>query len=541
MVRCVHWFNRVDGRVHEVFSRSNVLFASNQRVSTGILKIVKDSFFNKLAHEADRADGRPCLFLEDGTALAYRDVYQWAARYASALGGMGVRPGDRVAVQVEKSAENLSLYLGCLQAGAVYVPLNTGYTREEVAYFLADAEPAVFVATAIDPVLAARFPVVACQSLDAQGGGSMSDAANVASPKVGAEPRSGSDLAAIVYTSGTTGRSKGAMLSHDNLAMNADALIKAWGWRSDDVLLHALPVFHVHGLFIAMHCALGTGTPMIFLPRFVARQTLARLADATVLMGVPTFYTRLLDEADLTAAAVRHIRVFISGSAPLTPQTFAEFESRTGHRILERYGMSETIINTTNPLVGERVPGTVGFALPGVDVRIADANGVELPRGEVGMIEVRGGNVFSGYWRMPEKTREEIRADGFFITGDLGTMGADARVSIVGRGKDLVISGGYNVYPKEIEEVLDGLAGIAESAVIGVPHPDFGEAVVAVVVPTGEPVELDSLRAALSEKLAKFKQPKALVNVKGLPRNTMGKVQKNLLRELYRDWFAPLK
>ncbi len=502
---------------------------------------MKDSFFNKLAHEADRADGRPCLFLEDGTALAYRDVYQWAARYASALGGMGVRPGDRVAVQVEKSAENLSLYLGCLQAGAVYVPLNTGYTREEVAYFLADAEPAVFVATAIDPVLAARFPVVACQSLDAQGGGSMSDAANVASPKVGAEPRSGSDLAAIVYTSGTTGRSKGAMLSHDNLAMNADALIKAWGWRSDDVLLHALPVFHVHGLFIAMHCALGTGTPMIFLPRFVARQTLARLADATVLMGVPTFYTRLLDEADLTAAAVRHIRVFISGSAPLTPQTFAEFESRTGHRILERYGMSETIINTTNPLVGERVPGTVGFALPGVDVRIADANGVELPRGEVGMIEVRGGNVFSGYWRMPEKTREEIRADGFFITGDLGTMGADARVSIVGRGKDLVISGGYNVYPKEIEEVLDGLAGIAESAVIGVPHPDFGEAVVAVVVPTGEPVELDSLRAALSEKLAKFKQPKALVNVKGLPRNTMGKVQKNLLRELYRDWFAPLK
>ena len=369
----------------------------------------------------------------------------------------------------------------------------------------------------------------------------MSDAAHVASPRIGAEPRSGTDLAAIVYTSGTTGRSKGAMLTHGNLAINADALIKAWGWRADDVLLHALPVFHVHGLFIAMHCALGTGTPMIFLPRFVASQTLARLADATVLMGVPTFYTRLLDEADLTAAAVRHIRVFISGSAPLTPQTFADFESRTGHRILERYGMSETIINTTNPLVGERVPGTVGFALPGVDVRIADANGVELPRGEVGMIEVRGGNVFSGYWRMPEKTREEFRADRFFITGDLGTMGADARVSIVGRGKDLVISGGYNVYPKEIEEVLDSLAGIAESAVIGVPHPDFGEAVIAVVVPTGEPVELDSLRSALSERLAKFKQPKAMVNVKDLPRNTMGKVQKNLLREQHGNWFTPLK
>ena len=502
---------------------------------------MKDSFFNKLAHEADCAGDRPCLFLEDGTALAYREVYERAARYAGALAGMAIRPGDRVAVQVEKSSENLALYLGCLQAGAVYVPLNTAYTREEIAYFLGDAEPGVFVSTAIDPVLAARFPRVVCQSLDAQGNGSMSDAANSASPRSDVEPRSGSDLAAIVYTSGTTGRSKGAMLSHDNLAMNATALIKAWGWRSDDVLLHALPVFHVHGLFIAMHCALGTGTPMIFLPRFVARQTLAKLADATVLMGVPTFYTRLVDEVGLNADSVRHIRVFISGSAPLTPQTFAQFEAQTGHRILERYGMSETIINTTNPLVGERVPGTVGFALPGVDVRIADADGVELPRGEVGMIEVRGGNVFSGYWRMPEKTREEIRPDGFFITGDLGTMAADARVSIVGRGKDLVISGGYNVYPKEIEEVLDSLAGIAESAVIGVPHPDFGEAVVAVVVPAGEPVQLESLKGELSERLAKFKQPKALVNVIVLPRNTMGKVQKNLLREQYRDWFAPLK
>jgi len=541
MVRCVHWFIRVDGRVHEVFSRSNALFASNQQVSAGILKIVKDNFFNKLAHEADQAGDRPCLYLEDGTALAYREVYERAARYAGALGGMAVRPGDRVAVQVEKSSENLALYLGCLQAGAVYVPLNTAYTREEIAYFLGDAEPAVFVSTAIDPTLAARFPRVVCHSLDTHGYGSMSDAANSASPRSDVEPRSRSDLAAIVYTSGTTGRSKGAMLSHDNLAMNATALIRAWGWRPDDVLLHALPLFHVHGLFIAMHCALGTGTPMIFLPKFVARQTLAKLADATVLMGVPTFYTRLLDEAELNADSVRHIRVFISGSAPLTPQTFAEFESRTGHRILERYGMSETIINTTNPLIGERVPGTVGFALPGVDVRIADANGTELPRGEVGMIEVRGGNVFSGYWRMSEKTREEIRPDGFFITGDLGTMAADARVSIVGRGKDLVISGGYNVYPKEIEEVLDSVAGIAESAVIGVPHPDFGEAVVAVVVPAGEPVLLESLKGELSERLAKFKQPKALVNVKVLPRNTMGKVQKNLLREQYRDWFAPVK
>ena len=517
------------------------MFASNQRVSTGILKAVKDNFFNKLAHEAHEAGDRPCLFLEDGRTLTYHDVYQRAALYAGALDAMNVQPGDRVVVQVEKSAENLALYLGCLQVGAVYVPLNTAYTREEVAYFLTDAEPLVFVANAFDPVLAARFARVNCVSLDAQGNGSLFEAVTVAKRRVGIEPRSGNDLAAIVYTSGTTGRSKGAMLSHDNLAMNADALIKAWDWRADDVLLHALPIFHVHGLFIAMHCALGTGTPMIFLPRFVVSQTLEWLAEATVLMGVPTFYARLLGEPGLTAEAVRHIRVFISGSAPLTPQTFADFESRTGHRILERYGMSETIINTTNPLIGERLPGTVGYALPGVEVRIADANGAELPKGEVGMIEVRGNNVFSGYWRLPEKTREEIRPDGFFITGDLGTKAPDARVSIVGRGKDLVISGGYNVYPKEIEEVLDEFAQIAESAVIGVPHPDFGEAVVAVVVPTGAPVELESLRAALSERLAKFKQPKALVNVAEMPRNTMGKVQKNLLRQQYGSLFEPAK
>ncbi len=502
---------------------------------------MKDNFFNKLAHEAHAAGDRPCLFLEDGSTLTYRDVYSRAAAYAGALDAMNVRPGDRVVVQVEKSAENLALYLGCLQAGAVYVPLNTAYTREEVTYFLTDAEPIVFAASEVDPVLAARFPHVHCVSLDAQGNGTLVEAVARATPRVGIVPRKGSDLAAIVYTSGTTGRSKGAMLSHDNLATNAQALIEAWGWRDDDVLLHALPIFHVHGLFIAMHCALGTGTPMIFLPRFIARQTLARLADATVLMGVPTFYTRLLGEPSLTADAVRHIRVFICGSAPLTPQTFTEFESRTGHCIVERYGMSETIINTTNPLIGVRLPGTVGYALPGVEVRIADANGAELPIGEVGMIEVRGNNVFSGYWRMPEKTREEIRPDGFFITGDLGTMAPDARVSIVGRGKDLVISGGYNVYPKEIEDVLDGFAEIAESAVIGVPHPDFGEAVVAVVVPTGAPVELDSLQAALSTRLARFKQPKALVNVTELPRNAMGKVQKNLLRQQYGNSFAPVK
>ncbi|MCP5179701.1 MAG: AMP-binding protein [Pseudomonadales bacterium] len=498
---------------------------------------MKENFFNKLLNKARENAALACLHLADGSTRTYAQVFDRAGQYARTLQALGVGPGDRVAVQVEKSAENLTLYLGTLQAGAVYVPLNTAYTREEVAYFLGDAEPALFVGGAADAELASRFPGIRCLTLDAQGQGTLVDEVNRHQPLATVVPRETTDLAAIVYTSGTTGRSKGAMLCHGNLAMNAEALIEAWGWQASDVLLHALPIFHVHGLFIAMHCALGTGTPMIFLPKFVGAETLRWLNRATVLMGVPTFYTRLLGESGLTAESVRHMRVFISGSAPLTPQTFAEFETRTGHRILERYGMSETIINTTNPLVGERVPGTVGYALPGVEVRIADAAGVEVPRGEVGMIEVRGGNVFSGYWRMPDKTREEIRADGFFITGDLGTMAADGRVAIVGRGKDLVISGGYNVYPKEIEEALDDIPGVRESAVIGVPHADFGEAVVAIVVPDGEPLDLEQLRPHLADRLAKFKQPKALFNVGELPRNTMGKVQKNILRDTYRNTF----
>ena len=498
----------------------------------------KDNFFSTLAQVAARSLEQPALILEDGSVRSYAELYQRAGQYAGALVELGAHPGDRVVVQVEKSAENLALYLGCLQAGMIYVPLNTAYTREEVAYFLADAEPVVFVGGTEDGALAARFPEISLQSLDASGQGSMARRADGLTSRSTIAPRKAEDLAAIVYTSGTTGRSKGAMLSHSNLTMNAQALIDAWNWQPDDILLHALPIFHVHGLFIAMHCALGTGTPMIFLPRFVASQALTLMQHATVMMGVPTFYTRLLAEPGLTADRVDHMRLFISGSAPLTPQTFADFEARTGKRILERYGMSETIINTTNPVIGERLPGTVGYALPGVSVRIADGSGNELPRGSVGMIEVKGGNVFSGYWRLPEKTREEIRADGFFITGDLGTMTEDGRLAIVGRGKDLVISGGYNVYPKEIEEVLDQLPGIAESAVIGIPHPDFGEAVFAVVVPSGPPVELEALRVALADRLAKFKQPKALVNLSELPRNTMGKVQKNLLRERYANWFT---
>ncbi len=498
----------------------------------------KGSFFHRLKHAAALAEAKAALFLENGEKVTYRMLFEAAGRYASVLRRLSVAKGDRVVVQVEKSAANLALYLGTLQCGGVYVPLNTAYTREEVAYFLSDADAAVFVCGDAVLALQSRFPKIRFMTLDRQGNGSIATLAEAADTDSAIEVITKTDLAAIVYTSGTTGRSKGAMLSHANLSSNADALIEAWGWQPDDVLLHALPVFHVHGLFIALHCALLTGTPMIWLPKFVAEQTLDRLKDATVLMGVPTFYTRLLAERELNRASVQHMRLFISGSAPLTPQTFAEFESRTGYRILERYGMSETIINTTNPLHGERVPGTVGFALPGVDVHIADQTGNPLPHGEVGMIEVRGPNVFSGYWRMQEKTRDEIRAAGWFITGDLGTQTADGRVSIVGRGKDLVISGGYNVYPKEIEEVLDTLPGIQESAVIGVPHPDFGEAVVAVLVSSGGEIRLEDLSVHLTERLAKFKEPKAVFCVPELPRNTMGKVQKNLLRDRFVDTFV---
>jgi malonyl-CoA/methylmalonyl-CoA synthetase len=386
---------------------------------------------------------------------------------------------------------------------------------------------------------------IAVSTLGADGTGTLLQAARAVAPLRDIEPCDQDDLAAIVYTSGTTGRSKGAMLSHRNLHSNARVLLAEWGWRDDDVLLHALPIFHVHGLFVAMHCALLSATPMIFMARFDAAAVRAALPRATVMMGVPTFYSRLLDDPGLDREACRGIRLFISGSAPLTEQTFAAFEASTGHRILERYGMSETMMITSNPLLGERVPGTVGFALPEVEVRIAAADGTLLGPDQVGVIEVRGPNVCSGYWRMPDKTAEEFRADGFFITGDLGTMDASGRVAIVGRSKDLVITGGYNVYPKEIERLLDELAGVAESAVIGVPHPDFGEAVVAVLV--ADPAQSDppseaAVRAALEGRLARFKLPKATVYVDALPRNAMSKVQKSALRSRFAHLFdAPAR
>ena len=487
------------------------------------------NFYTQLEEVFNDHATKVALYLSDRADWTYADLRAQVGKISGALVASGVQVGDRVAVQVEKSPENLALYLATLRIGAVYLPLNTAYTSAELDYFIGDAEPSLFVG-------AEPRTDVTSHTLDGSGQGSlMKAAANAEIPAIA--ERSSDDLAAILYTSGTTGRSKGAMLSHNNLVSNAQALCEAWGWQDDDVLLHALPIFHVHGLFIASHCALLSGTPMIWQSKFDAEAVANALPDATVLMGVPTFYVRLLALESFRSQNVDHMRVFICGSAPLTEQVFEEWETVTGHRILERYGMSETIINTTNPLEGERVPATVGFPLPGLDLRIADDQGNEVPTGEVGTIEVRGPSVFSAYWRMPEKTAEEIRSDGFFITGDLGTVDEEGRVSIVGRAKDLVISGGYNVYPKEVERLIDEIPGVVESAVIGVPHSDFGEGVVAVIVSESDPVTLEAVTAALDGQLARFKQPKAVIDVAELPRNTMGKVQKNLLRDAHEKLF----
>ena len=459
--------------------------------------------------------GKPALVGADGSVLTFGELDLLAARFAAALGSRGVVPGDRVVVQVEKSIGAVALYLACLRTGAIFVPLNTAYTASEVSYFLKDAEPRLFV-----------------------------PAADIAGPEaslwadaLGAEPapeiaaRTTDDIAAILYTSGTTGRSKGAMLSHGNLHSNAKTLLRIWGFESTDILIHALPIFHVHGLFVALNTMFLKAATTIFLARFDARQMIGLLPKATMLMGVPTFYTRLLAEPEFDAVAARNIRLFISGSAPLLAETHRAFEARTGKRILERYGMTEAGMITSNPLDGERIAGTVGMPLPGVALRIADADGKQVPQGEPGVIEIRGPNVFKGYWRNAEKTAEDIRPDGWFITGDVATQDGEGRVTIVGRAKDLIISGGYNIYPKEIEEVIDAVPGVVESAVIGVPHPDFGESVVAVIV--GEPANEAAVRAAIAANLARFKHPGQLVFVDDLPRNAMGKVQKAALRQTY--------
>ena len=480
----------------------------------------------------------PFLCVPGQAPRLYGDLDELSARYAGLLTESGLECGDRVVVQVGKSPGAVALYLACLRRGVVYVPLNTAYTAGELNHFLADAGPRLFVcapdaAEELGPVID-RAGVETTLTLDEQGGGSLAARAAETAPVHELAPRSADDVAAILYTSGTTGRSKGAMLTVDNLASNASTLVDIWGWRGDDVLLHALPVFHVHGLFVALHCAMLGGSPVLFLPRFDAAAVRAALPDATVMMGVPTFYTRLLDEPGFGADDCRNMRLFISGSAPLLASTFTDFANRTGHRILERYGMSEAGMITSNPLEGERTPGTVGYALPGVDVRIR-ADGDIAAADTVGNVEARGPNIFAGYWQMPEKTAAEFTNDGYFKTGDLGFLSADGRLTLVGRARDLIISGGFNIYPKEIERCLDELSGVLESAVIGVPHADLGEGVVAVIVSDGEATQEQGLRDALGDQLARFKQPRRFVFMDELPRNTMGKVEKQRLREQFKD------
>ncbi|WP_375453870.1 malonyl-CoA synthase [uncultured Methylobacterium sp.] len=481
---------------------------------------------------------RPFIETPDGRRYSYADLLARSAAYANALVAAGVSPGDRVAAQVEKSPETVFLYLGAVRAGAVFLPLNTAYTATEVAYFFADAAPAVFVC---DPERRDALASVAeaarvgrVLTLDAAGRGSMAEAADAQAPDFADVARGPEDLAAILYTSGTTGRSKGAMLSHDNLASNARTLVEAWRFTDRDVLIHALPVFHTHGLFVAINTVLASGGSMLFLRRLDAGLILELMPRATSLMGVPTFYTRLLKEPGLTAQATRHIRLFTSGSAPLLAETHAAWQARTHHAILERYGMTETSMSTSNPYDGARVAGTVGLPLPGVALRVVDPDtGAERGPDEVGMIEVKGPNVFRGYWRMPEKTAAEFRPDGFFVTGDLGKVDARGYVHIVGRGKDLIITGGFNVYPKEVEAEIDAMPGIVESAVIGLPHADFGEGVTAVVVAAADAPDEAMVLAHLEGRLARFKCPKRVLFAAALPRNAMGKVQKNLLREAH--------
>lgn len=475
--------------------------------------------------------------LPGGVEISFGRLFSGAERMAAALAAQGVQPGDRVAVQVSKTIEAIQLYLGTVMAGAVFLPLNTGYTSAEVAYFLGDATPAVVVC---DPARLQEMQAIAgaatVLTLDRQGVGSLRALADAQEGFVPV-PRQAQDLAAILYTSGTTGRSKGAMLSHDNLLSNSVTLRDFWRFTPEDVLIHALPIFHTHGLFVATNVALLAGAQVVFLPGFDADAILEAMPGATALMGVPTFYTRLLADDRLTRERAANMRLFISGSAPLLVDTHEQWQVRTGHRILERYGMTETNMSTSNPYDGERRAGTVGFPLPGVEARVM-AEGREVSRGEIGVLEVRGANVFQGYWQMPEKTAEELRPDGWFITGDMARIDADGYVTIVGREKDLVITGGFNVYPKEVESLIDDLPGVLESAVIGVPHPDFGEAVVAVIVGDGAGTTAAAVSAALAGKLAKFKQPKKVVMIEALPRNTMGKVQKKVLREDYEDLFA---
>jgi malonyl-CoA/methylmalonyl-CoA synthetase len=489
----------------------------------------------------------------DGSCRHYRwrELEQGSARIANLLARLDLPTGSRIAVQVEKSVEAVMLYLAALRTGLVFLPLNMAYQPDEMAYFIGDAEPAVVVCAPANfgwlSKLAFKGGTGHVFTLSEDGSGSLIERASHCSEQHQPVPRAAGDLAAILYTSGTTGRSKGAMLSHGNLLSNALVLKEYWGWQPDDVLIHVLPIFHAHGLFVALHGALLNGSPMLWLARFEPKRVLELLPRATVFMGVPTLYVRLLAEPGLTREAIAHMRLFISGSAPLLIETFRAWQQRTGHTILERYGMSETVMLTSNPYgpdarhggQAERRGGTVGFALPGVQLRIVGEDGASVASGAIGAIQVRGPNVFAGYWRMPEKTKEEFTPDGWFKTGDVGLQDERGYLTIVGRSKDLIISGGYNVYPAEVEACLNELPGVEESAVVGVPHPDFGEVGVAVVVASkGVSPDPEQLLAALKTRLANYKIPKRCFVVAELPRNAMGKVQKKLLREQYRSLFA---
>jgi malonyl-CoA/methylmalonyl-CoA synthetase len=499
--------------------------------------IMNANLFSRLFDGLDDP-ARLAIETTDGQQISYGDLISRAGQMANLLVERGVKPGDRVAAQTEKSVPALALYLAAVRAGAVYLPLNTAYTLNELEYFITDAEPSLVVC---DPSRAEGIGAIAAkvgarvETLGADGKGSLTDAAAKASAAFVTVARADDDLAAILYTSGTTGRSKGAMLTHDNLASNSLSLVDYWRFTGNDVLIHALPIYHTHGLFVASNVTLFARASMIFLPKFDPDLIIRLMARSTVLMGVPTFYTRLLQSPALTRESAKHMRLFISGSAPLLADTHREWAARTGHAVLERYGMTETNMNTSNPYDGDRVPGAVGHALPGVTLRVTDPEtGKELACETIGMIEVKGRNVFKGYWRMPEKTKAEFRDDGFFITGDLGKIDANGYVHILGRGRDLVISGGFNVYPKEIESEIDAMPGVIESAVIGVPHADFGEGVTAVVVcDQSARIDETSVLKALDGRLAKFKMPKRVIVVDELPRNAMGKVQKNILRDTY--------
>jgi malonyl-CoA/methylmalonyl-CoA synthetase len=499
--------------------------------------IMNANLFSRLFDALDDPN-RLAIETADGQRISYGELISRTGQMANVLVSRGVKPGDRVAAQTEKSVPGLVLYLAAVRAGAVYLPLNTAYTLNELEYFIGDAEPSLVVC---DPAKAEGIGAIAAkvgakvETLAADGKGSLTDAAAKEVAQFETVARADDDLAAILYTSGTTGRSKGAMLTHDNLASNSLTLVDYWRFTSNDVLIHALPIYHTHGLFVASNVTLFARASMIFLPKFDPELIIKLMARATVLMGVPTFYTRLLQSPALSHESTKHMRLFVSGSAPLLADTHREWAARTGHAVLERYGMTETNMNTSNPYDGQRVPGAVGHPLPGVTLRVTDPEtGKELPRENIGMIEVKGPNVFKGYWRMPEKTKAEFRDDGFFITGDLGKIDSDGYVHILGRGKDLVISGGFNVYPKEIESEIDAMPGVIESAVIGVPHADFGEGVTALVVcDKSARVDEASVLKALDGRLAKFKMPKRVIVVDELPRNAMGKVQKNILRDTY--------